>query len=97
MDLSNRKGDKNKEKKQKTPENVLRKPVDSDRIHSEVVPEQEADQQEELQAEPGRESKGTKDDLKRFEQKLDLILDRILNAEENLEQRISAVEENPNE
>ena len=77
MDLRNRKGDKNNEKKQKTLENVLKKPVDSDGIHLEAVPEQEAHQQEELQAEPVRESKSTKDHLKRFEQKLDLILDRI--------------------
>ena len=74
--------------------NVLRKPVDDDGAHSQAVPEQEADQQEELQAEPGLESKGTKDHLKRLEQKLDLILDRISNAEENLDQRISTVEEN---
>ena len=57
-----------RKKKQKTLENVLRKPVDSNGIHSEVVPEQEDDQQEELQAEPGCESKGTKDHLERFEQ-----------------------------
>ena len=75
----------------------MRKPVDCDGNHSEAVLEQEADQQEELQAEPGLESKGTKDHLKRSEQKLDLILDRISNAEENLGQRISPVEENLNE
>ena len=43
LDLRNRKGDKNKEKKQQTPENVMRKPVDSNGIHLEAVPEQEAD------------------------------------------------------
>ena len=43
---------------------------------------------------PGLESKGTKDHLKRFKQKLNLILGRISNGEEDLGQRISTVEEN---
>ena len=87
MDRRNRKGDRNKKKSRKTLKNVQR--------HS--FSGQEADQQEELSAEPGLESKGTKDHLKRFEQKLNLILGRISNGEEDLGQRISTVEENLNE